>query len=83
MEEISKERMKQINRLTIDRSNMFYWQVDKPMTMDEMGIIFGGRSKSVTHEDLTKIIEDALNSNNELKDLKVKEIIGGEHLLEV
>ncbi len=79
MEEISKERMKQINRLTIDRSNMFYWQVDKPMTMDEMGIIFGGRSKSVTHEDLTKIIEDTLNSNNELKDLKVKEIIGSEH----
>ena len=44
MEEISKERMKQINRLTIDRSNMFYWQVDKPINIDEMGIIFGGRS---------------------------------------
>jgi fructosamine-3-kinase len=76
--ELTQARLADINVQSTDRSEMFYWQTDRPMTMEECAIIFGQRGKSVTDEALAQDLENALAETSEYEGAKVLEVSGGD-----
>lgn len=48
----------------IDRSSMFYWQVDRPFSEDEVKTIFLERANTITQDDVIRIVESGLNKIN-------------------
>jgi aminoglycoside phosphotransferase (APT) family kinase protein len=74
---INASRLKEINRQTVDRRGMFYWQVDRPTDMREFVEIFVDRHKNFNEHVVADIIEDILNSESgETASVKVKQILG-------
>lgn len=80
MNDITDERLLEINKKTLDRSNMFYWQTDKPLTMQETSILFGDRYKTISDDQLIEILNRALYQNEQLKEIKAVSISGSESL---
>ena len=77
MQNITDERINQINRKSVDRSDMFYWQTDRPMTMQECAIIFGGR-QNVDNSDLKRYAQKALDETDNYKGLTIEKVEGGD-----
>lgn len=72
---ITSERWSELNILTVDRRNMFYWQVDRPMTMLEFSEIFMGRHDSFDKERSMHIINEWLANVAGYENTRVAEII--------
>lgn len=74
---ISPDRMAEINAGTIDRTNMFYWQVDRPVTVPEFAEIFMGRHENFDEASVIDAIETALRGTvTKYAGSKVENIIG-------
>ena len=78
---VKKSRMTEINTQSTDRHDMFYWQSDRPMTMQECAIIFGERHKQITNEKLAVMVREELRNRTCNEDINVdsEAVIGGEH----
>lgn len=72
---VSAERWDEINDLTVRRQDMFYWQVDRPMSMLEFSEIFMGRHDSFDQERATRTITDWLTHMPDYKEARVAEIV--------
>ena len=77
MDGLDSKRIDQINRQTVDRSDMFYWQTDRPMTMKECSIIFGKR-QDVDNDDLKRYAQKALDENDGYKGALIVKVQGGD-----
>lgn len=73
MNGISLERLDVINSETIDRSNMFYWQTDRPISIKESETFFGANRGQNLEEELIAEVNKVLTARH------VLEISGGEH----
>lgn len=73
MNGIINKRLEEINRSTIDRSNMFYWQTDRPISIKESETFFGANRGKDLDDELIEAVNIALPNNH------VVSISGGEH----
>lgn len=78
MSELTLERIKQINQQSTDRADMFYWQTDRPMTMEECAIIFGQSRQNEDNNVLQAALSRALNTTIDYKGLTVDKVEGGD-----
>lgn len=79
MSAITEERMEAINRQTVDRSDMFYWQTDRPMSIEECAVIFGERHAGLDETSLRSSVESALADNPSFSGSKITSVEGGHH----
>ncbi len=79
MSTITEERMEAINRQTVDRSDMFYWQTDRPMSIEECAVIFGERHTGLEETSLRSSVESALADNPSFSGSKITTVEGGYH----
>lgn len=79
MNAITEERMQDINRQTVDRSDMFYWQTDRPMSIEECADIFGQRHVGLDEKNLCNSVESALEDNPSFKGSRIASVEGGYH----
>lgn len=77
---ITDERWNELNGMTVDRRNMFYWQVDRPMTMPEFAEIFMGRHAYFDEKRAADTITVWLSSVSGYENCQVKEIITNQEL---
>lgn len=78
MNKLSLERAQQINQQSVDRSDMFYWQTDRPMTMEECAIIFGQSRQNVDNNVMQTAITQAIGTTEEYRGVTVEKVEGGE-----
>ena len=47
--------LKDINKRIIDRSDCFYWQTDRKITVEEQALIWKDRHSTISNDELLKI----------------------------
>jgi aminoglycoside phosphotransferase (APT) family kinase protein len=74
---ISAKRFAEINKKTIDRHDMFYWQTDRPVTTEEYIEIFASRHDNTDDPTITKAVEDALkHAGADYANTHISKVIG-------
>lgn len=54
--DLSSEQLRKINAVITDRSNVFYWQTDRPITPSEAGTIWADRHRYFQDDEIIKKI---------------------------
>jgi aminoglycoside phosphotransferase (APT) family kinase protein len=71
---ISAERLTEINQQTVARKNMFYWQTDNGISMQERAILFGSNRESIDESYILDQLNKGFSESPSHTDLHVVSI---------